>query len=182
MTEVKRGRKKNPGVERDAKRPETKWTMKARQNWDDIDPSEFVEEGNRQGIPRHMMPDGMDFQWVTDTVLGQAFAEHRAGFEKRGWTPVHPEDFDGQFDGMFTPKGSQGEIRMQGQVLMARPLHISQKAKQMDKRRALEQVAIKEQSLTGGDLKGVSLDTTHQSALTSNRINKSYERIAIPED
>jgi hypothetical protein len=177
------GRPRNPGVEREEMRPETKWSMKARANWDDVDPADFDDQpGNRQAIPKHLMPDGMDFQWVTDTVYGQTFAEHRAGFEKRGWTPVHPEDFDGQFDGMFLPKGHQGEIRMEGQVLMARPLHLSQRAKQRDRRAALEQVAIKEAALRGGDIEGISLDTQHQTALRSNKINRSYERIAIPEE
>lgn len=176
-------RKSNPGVERDEKRPEQKWAMKARQNWDEFDSSVLEEvSGNRQSIPGHMIPEGMDMQWVTDAVLGQPFAEHRAGFEKRGWTPVHPEDFDGQFDGMFSPKGSKGEIRLQGQVLMARPLHISLKARKRDRMAALEQVAIKEAALTGGDLPGVTLDTQDKSALRSNRINKSVERISIPRD
>jgi hypothetical protein len=176
-------KKSNPGIEREEKRPVTKWTMKARPNWEDINPDDFGEEqANKQGIPRHMIPDGMDMQWVTDTVLGQPFAEHRAGFEKRGWTPVHPEDFDGQFDGWFSPKGSKGEIRLEGQVLMARPMELTMKARQRDRRNALEQVAIKEAALTGGDLSGVSLDTTHESALRSNRINKSVERITIPRD
>lgn len=175
-------RKANPGVDREEKRPEKVWTMKARPNWDDIDPEDFSEETpNRQHIPRHLIPDGMDMMWVTDTVLGQPFAEHRAGFEKKGWTPVHPEDFDGQFRGMFGPKAAEGEIRLEGQVLMARPLHLSLAAKKRDRRNALEQVAIKEAALTGGDMRGVTLDTGHESALRSNRINKSVERINIPD-
>lgn len=176
-----KGIKRNPGIEREEKRPESQWAMKARANWDDIDPQDFDDNPDRQHIPRDMIPEGMDLQWVTDTVLGQPFPEHRAKFEKRGWTPVHPEDFDGRFNGMFTPKGAQGEIRMTGQVLMARPLYLSQRAKAQDKRAALEQVAIKEQSLTGGDIKGIPLDTQHPSALRSNRINRSMERIVVPE-
>lgn len=176
-----KGVKRTTPVDREEKRPEKQWAMKARANWDDVQEIDFEDNPNKQQIPAHMIPDGMDFRWVTDSVLGQPFREHRAGAEKNGWTPVHPEDFEGRFDGMFTPKGSQGEIRMIGQVLMARPLYISQRAKQQDRRAALEQVAIKEQSITGGDMKGVSLDTTHPSALRSNRINRSVERIVIPE-
>ena len=184
MTEgKKRGPKPNPGIEREEKRPEQTWAMKARANWEEFDDVDFSDEQvNKQAIARHLIPDGMDMQWVTDSVLGQPFAEHRAGFERRGWTPVHPEDFDGQFDGMFSPKGSKGEIRLEGQVLMARPMHLSMKARQRDRRAALEQVAIKEAALTGGDLSGVTLDTTHETALRSNRIKKSVERITIPGD
>lgn len=179
---AKVGKPRNPGIEREEPRPEKLWTMKARQNWDDIDPADFDDSPDRQRIPADLIPEGMDFQWVTDSVLGQPFPEHRAKFERRGWTPVHPEDFDGRFDGMWGPRGAKGEIRVPGQVLMARPLHISQRAKQQDRRSALEQVSIKEASLRGGDIQNISLDTTHPSALRSNRIDKSYERIVIPKE
>jgi len=175
-------RKVNPGVDREDSRPEKKWTMKARENWDDIDLSALDDSPDRMHVPRDLIPEGMDLRWVTDSVLGKPFAEWRASAEKVGWTPVHPEDFDGVFDGMFTPKGSKDEIRLEGSVLMARPLHLSQRAKQRDRRAALEQVSIKEAALTGGEIDGVSLDTRHKSALNSNRINKSYERISIPKD
>jgi len=185
MSDFKKGPgrpRTNPGVDREPQRPDLKYTMKGRpQGWDDIVPEDFDENPNKQGIPAHMMPEGFDFRWVTDHVLGQPFAAHRSGAEKAGWVPVDPSDFDGRFDGMWTPKGSKGEIRVEGQCLMARPLHLSKQAKMRDRRAALEQVAIKEQALTGGDL-NTSLDSRHESALKSNRINKSVERIQIPED
>jgi len=172
----------NPGVEREVKRPETKWVMKARsQGWDDVPDIDLIDNPDKLHIPAEMIPEGMDMRWVVDTVLGQSFASHRSQAEKAGWTPVHPEDFDGRFDGKWTPKGSTSEIRMEGTCLMARPIELSIRAKRQDRRAALEQVAIKEQSLTGGDL-NTSLDSRHESALRSNRINKSIERIQIPED
>ena len=96
------------------------------------------------------------------------------------WTPVHQDDFDGIFNGMWMPKGTPGEIRNEGLVLMARPIELSKRAKLGDRKRALEQVQIKENSLRGGDLP-VSLDARHPSAVNSNRISKSFERIAIPD-
>jgi len=172
--------KSNPGIDREEKRPDSRWTMKARQNWDDIDPDMVEDHPDKMHVPQHMIPEGMDMRWVTDTVLGKPFAEWRASAEKTGWTPVHPEDFDGRFDGVFTPKGAKGEIRLDGSCLMARPLELSIRAKNRDRRAALEQVAIKEQALTGGEI-NTSLDSRHESALRSNKIRKSYERINIPE-
>ena len=169
-------------IERESKHePKPSVKMRAAPNWESVD---YTDEENpdRQHIPAHLIPEGMAFQWVTDTVLGQSFAQHRASFEKKGWTPVHQEDFDGQLNGMFMKKGEQGEIRMTGQVLMARPKELSDRARKRDRRLANEQVQIKEQSLRGGDLPGVSLDTSHPSAIGSNRINKSVERIVAPED
>jgi hypothetical protein len=46
---------------------------------------------------------------------------------------------------------------------------------------AREQVAIKEAALRYGDLP-IALDARHPSAVNSNRINKSFERVEVPED
>jgi hypothetical protein len=81
---------------------------------------------------------------------------------------------------MFMTKGAQGEIKVEGVVLMARPLELSRKAKIQDRRRANAQVQIKEASLRGGDLPGVTLDGSHPTAVRSNRINKSMDGAFVP--
>jgi hypothetical protein len=157
--------------------------MKAKPNWVDLSGDENSSESpDRLHIDRSLIPDGMDLQWVTISVFGQAVPQRRADFEKGGWTPVHQEDFDGQFNGMFMPKDADGEIVVDGLVLMARPLELSKKAKLRDRRRANETIQIKEAALRGGELSGVTLDGRHPTAVNSNRINKSIERISIPED
>jgi hypothetical protein len=106
---------------------------------------------------------------VTNSVLGQPQGHHRSGFEKNGWTPVTTGDFEGQFDG-FMPKGQDGEISIDGtSVLMMRPKELSDAAKLRDQQAARAQVKRKEDFLTG------------ENAVQSNRISKSYEKIAIPE-
>jgi hypothetical protein len=157
--------------------------MRMRPNWETMAPEDHVETPDRLRIPRDQIPEGMDLQWVTDSIFGQPQAQSRAEFEKKGWTPVYQEDFGGIYDGRFMPKGKDGEINVDGTVLMARPLELSLKAKQKDRRAALEQVAVKEQALRGGDI-GTSLDTNHPSAvrLNSNGIKKSFERLTIPEE
>jgi hypothetical protein len=173
--------KKPAGVERDAKHEiKSSLKMRARPNWEDVDP-DALESPDRLHIDPRLIPPGMAAQWVTDSIYGQPQPQHRAGFEKRGWTPVHQEDFDGQFDGMFMPKGADGEIKLDGLVLMMRPKEMNDRAKRAERRAAREQVAIKEQALRGGDV-NVTLDGQHPSAVGSNKLNKSYERIAIPED
>jgi hypothetical protein len=173
--------RKAAGAERELKHePKQSLKMRAAPNWVSLDPND-TDTPDKLHIPPHLCPPGMALQWVTDSVHGQPFSQHRAGFEKKGWTPVHQSDFDGQLDGMFMPKGADGEIRMTGMALMARPKELNDKAKRAERRAALEQVSIKEQALRGGDLP-VSLDSQHPSAINSNRINKSIERIAIPED
>jgi len=154
--------------------------MKAKPNWEEYDPEDQSQD--RLSIPPELFPEGFDFQWITDSVLGQAFPRIRADFERKGWTPVHQQDFDGILDGKFMPKGMDGPIEVDGLVLMARPLELSIRAKKMDHQRAREAVLIKQQQLTGGDMPGVSLDSRHPSAVNSNRINRTIEPITIPSD
>ncbi len=158
-----------------------RYKMKAKPNWDDEDADGLPDESpDRLGIDPALVPEGMSLQWVTDSVYGQAVPQHRARFEKRGWTPVHQEDFDSVFDGMFMPKGMDGEIKVDGMVLMARPAEMTRKAVRDERRRAQEVIRIKEQALRGGDI-NTSLDSQHPSALKTNRINRTMERIEIPE-
>lgn len=156
--------------------------MKAKPNWDEEDADGLPDESpDRLSIDPDLVPEGMSLQWVTDSVYGQQVPQHRARFEKRGWTPVHQEDFEGVFDGMFMPKGADGEIKVDGMVLMARPAEMTRKANLDERRRAQEVIRIKEQALRGGDL-NTSLDSQHPSALKTNRINRTIERIEIPND
>lgn len=160
--------------------PKKRPLMKARPNWETYDSSEDSED--RLHIPQEMFPDGYDFQWITHTVLGQEFGQLRSRFERTGWTPVHQEDFNGIFDGRFMTRGAQGEITVDGLVLMARPMEFSIRARKEEQRRAREVVQVKQQQLTGGDLPGVTLDTRHSSALSTNRINRTIEAVEIPKD
>lgn len=176
---------KKPVADREPMREEPRepkrWAMKAQPNWEGVDPN-ADDSPDRLRIAPDMIPEGLSFMWVTNTVYGQDMSQHRATFEKRGWTPVHQEDFDRRFDGMFMPRGAQGEISVDGLVLMARPKEMSDRAALNERRKAAEVIHIKEQQFKGGDLAGVSLDTQHKTALNYNRISKSVERIEIPTD
>lgn len=182
---VKRGPgrpRKNPSVEREAVREPVsskQYKMRAAPNWETVDPNS-TDSPDRLRINPDLIPSGMSAMWVTDTVLGQGVPQHRSEFERKGWTPVHQDDFEGQFNGMFMPKGADGEINVEGLVLMMRPKEMTAKAEKADKRKAYEQVAIKEQALTGGDMP-ISLDPRHRSATDTNRIRRSVERIEIPD-
>lgn len=172
--------RKNPLPVEDAKaQPKAQHKMRAKPNWEDAE-TLGDDSPDRLKVPADMVPEGMSLQWVTTTVYGQPQPQRRATFERKGWTPVHQDDFDGQFDGMFMPKGAPGEITVEGLVLMARPKEFTEKATKLEKRAANEQVMIKENSLRGGDI-NTRLDSQHESALRSNRINKTVERLDIPD-
>ena len=156
--------------------------MKAKPNWEEIDPESFDETTpDKLRISPDLIPEGMSLQWVTDSVYGQPVPQHRAEFEKKGWTPVHQEDFDGVYDGMFMPRGADGEIKMDGLVLMARPEELTLRARLRDKQEAINRVRIKEQAWLGGDVK-TTLDSRDPVAVRSNRITRTMERIEVPQD
>lgn len=183
---VKRGRgrpRKHPLVERESLRePVRTQALKFRNqpNWEAVDPS-TVSHSDRLYIDPSLIPEGYSLQWVTDSVLGQSMPQHRSEFEKTGWHPLHGDDLDGRFDGMFMKKGATGEINVEGLVLMIRPKQMSEKAELINKKKARDQVRIKEQALTGGDM-NIPLDSQHPTALGSNKINRSLERIEIPKE
>lgn len=135
------------------------------------------DDNDRLKIDPSLIPDGMTYLWVTDSILGQPQPQWRARRARTGWTPVPAS----RHDGMFMPKGFEGEINVDGLVLHEKPLEFVNRDKLKDRRAAAEQVWLRERQMMGGDLQGVGFDTQHKTALQSNKVRKSYERIEIPE-
>jgi len=158
----------------------SRWEMKAGR-WDTEAMDNSAEEGiNALNISEELHPEGITLQWVTHSVYGQEQPQHRANFERAGWMPVHPEDFDGRFDGMFAPRGVPGEISHEGLVLMAKPTEAVKRSKMRDARRARDQVQIKERALYGGEIDAMGAD--HPSAKQFNHVRRSVEPIPVPQD
>jgi hypothetical protein len=136
------------------------------------------EEIDRLRVPKEMIPDGMEYLWVTSSIYGQPQPQRLARFQKQGWVPVPAS----RHDGLFMPKGWQGAIEIDGLVLHERSKKISDMARAHEINKARNQLRTKEMQLLGGGMDGVTLDTQHPTALRTNRINKSYEKIEIPEE
>jgi hypothetical protein len=132
--------------------------------------------GSRLWIDPKEFPEGFDLCWITKSVHGQPQPSHFSRRLKRGWVPVCAGDFEGKFDGRFTPPGHQGEIEVDGLVLAARDARWSAKARQEDRMNAAAAVLIKEQQLGSGELQGVKMGAQHPSALRFNKIRRSTER------
>ena len=146
-----------------------------------IDEYVEYEEETQLRIPRNEWPAGYALKWVTFAVWGQPFPQVRARSEKGGWVPVHQEDFDGRYRGRFMPAEYNGEIVVDGLVLMARPQSWDDKAEAINRRRAMQRVQIKEMQLRMGDLSGVTLASDHPTAVRSNIVERSVEAIAVPQ-
>jgi hypothetical protein len=63
---------------------------------------------------------------------------------------------------------------------MEKPEELCRLTEAREFQKARAQVSAKEQQLRGGDV-GTTLDSRHKSALASNKISKTYERIDVPE-
>lgn len=134
-------------------------------------------------IPQHMIPEGIDLQWVTDSVLGQPAPQTRMGYEINGWQPVTGQMWSNRFDGMFLKKGHQGEINVGGLVLMERPMELTLEARGEDKKAADFARLAHEAQLRGGHLKEVSLDTQHPTARAKTFVNREVVRgMPVPKD
>jgi hypothetical protein len=144
---------------------------------------EEASGGDRLRIPKSEWPDGFSLQWVTKSVFGQEQPTHTAGFYRRGWEQVHAEDFERRYDGRWMAPGHKGPIEVDGMILCARDARWTARAEAEERRKAGNALAIKEMQLRGGNIEGISEESTkHPSALGVNRIRKSMERLQVPRD
>jgi hypothetical protein len=158
--------------------------IKARPNWesedyigvgfDDVDRLKVAPD-KLAAIHR----DGYALQWCTKSVRGQDMPQEMSKMTKGGWTPLHQSDFGGLLDGDFMPKGLDEPIVVDDCILMVRPIEIQAKAKMVEKREANGRVQIIESQMktTGINVSGGN----HPTATRGNTINKTMERIEIPE-
>lgn len=128
-------------------------------------------------IPQEMIPDGIDLQWVTDSIHGAPETQMRQQYEMNAWEPVTPQMFEGRFDGMFMPKGHKGEINVLGTVLMWRPMELTIEARQEERAQAINARVAAEQKLRGGQLDGVAFDTQHP---TVQKITTVSRGVSMP--
>lgn len=127
---------------------------------------------DRLHIPQHLIPDGIDLQWVTNAVLGAPAPQIRMAYEVNAWEPVLPDMFDGRFDGMFMKRGHKGEIEVDGLVLMWRPMELTLEARAEERQAARQAVQIQTGKLQSGQLDGVTLDTQHPTARANTVVRR----------
>lgn len=145
--------------------------------WDDMSyqPESAV---SRFSVPPEIIPDGIEYQWNTCEVFSQPMPQRIAFWQKQGWRPVPAE----RHPGRWTPIGASGDIVVDGVMLCERPKAWCDRAREHEHKKARGQMETKKAQLRGGDLPGVTLDSQHVSALRTNQIRSTYERITIPDD
>lgn len=136
-------------------------------------------------ILRKLGSEGIDLQWVTDSILGQPSPQSRTAFEINGWEPVTPDMWGGMFDGLYTKKGHTGEINYEGLVLMWRPMELTEEAKAEDNMARNNAIIAQQNMIKGGQIPGFSagFEPDHPTAVSRNRIERSIRApMDIPKD
>lgn len=129
-------------------------------------------------IPQSMIPDGVDLQWNTDSVMGQPSMQERTAMEQQAWEAVTGDMWDGRFDGMFMRRGHKGEINVGGLVLMWRPIELTLEARAEELHAARTARNVEERKITSGNVDGVDqnvMDPNNPHARRMTFLNK--ERI-----
>ena len=137
----------------------------------------IIDEGNDKfAIDRDIIPDGWDYEWKRNTVLGKGDPAYETALARSGWEPVptgrHPQ---------YMPHGTPGSapIMRDGNILMERPLELTQEAQRNALRQARNQVRIKEEQLTHAPGPGQFPRDNKGAPLAS--VKKSYAPMPVPE-
>lgn len=134
-----------------------------------------IDEGTDEFyIDNSMIPEGWSYEWKRRLLLGAEDPSHNVALYRMGWEPVplsrHPE---------MMPRDWKGEtIERKGMILMERPLELVEEARQIERRKAVNQVRDKEAQIAGTP--DGTLTRDHAQARPS--IKKGYEPIPIPKD
>jgi hypothetical protein len=138
-----------------------------------------LEEGpDKYYIDPRMIPDGWSYEWKTQTVLGQENPSYQVSLARKGWEAVprtrHPEMMPANFKG--------AHIERDGQILMERPLELTNEAKARDLRNARDQVRQKEAQLHGAPAGEQSPFANTNKGTPLVHVTKSYEPMPIPKE
>ena len=135
---------------------------------------ELVNEGyNEFSAPD--APPGWTYEWKTKSVLNQEQYSYQSELKRTGWQEVpstrHPE---------MVPEDKERwpVIEKKGLVLMERPVVITDKVRQAERRKAAEQISAKKAQL--GETKPGQFGPDDPRVRPS--VKNSYSPVAVPED
>lgn len=128
-------------------------------------------------IPPHMIPDGWTYEWKRHTIYNQEDPAYTVQLAREGWDPV-PLNRDRDHRAMMPASWSKNTIERKGQILMERPVEITEEMRSIELRRARQQVRVKEQQLSATP----DGTMTRDDPRVAPKIKKNYEAMPIPED
>jgi len=124
-------------------------------------------------IDPRIIPEGWSYEWKMNTVLGQPNPAYQVQLQRMGWDCVpaerHPE--------MMPVGDKHAIIERKGMVLMERPADLTEEAKNIEKRRARQQIQNKQEQL--GQAKPGEFDRNNKDTPLV-KIKTGYEPVQIP--
>lgn len=137
-------------------------------------------------IPQALIPDDIDLQWNTETVLGMPAQHETIAMAQQGWEPVTVGMFEGRFDYLM-PRGHKGQIMYGASRLDWRPLELTMEARAEELQAARGARYAAERKIQNGTPDGVEqsfMDTNHPKAKANTFLRKEHGRVpsmAIPD-
>ena len=161
---------------RPAMREEDPRTRAARRAAELRDHRGEVQEGvDEFFVDPNDIPPGWSYEWKRKYVLGAEDPAYQVSLARAGWEPVptsrHPS--------YMPDTGNYPTIERKGMILMERPAEITDEARNMELRRARQQVRQKEAQLNSAEGGQFERSNKDQSLV---KINRSYESIPIPKE
>ena len=120
------------------------------------------------------VPHGWSYEWKRAIVAGKEESTYLTQLARSGWQPVpasrHPE---------MMPKGLFEVIERKGMVLMERPQSITDEVRALDKRRARNQVRVKEEQLAQAPAGQFERQNKTEPLV---KVNRSFAPMPVPEE
>lgn len=114
-------------------------TIRAAQIFENVD---LDSEDDKFALPPNLAPDGWEYEWKTQEVMGKRNPGNEVQLARMGWDPVdttrHPE---------MMPQGYTGAITREGMMLMQRPKIVNDRQRQAAYTKAVRQVRGQEEQI-----------------------------------
>lgn len=93
-------------------------------------------ESDKYAIPKHIIPDGMAYQWMSGEIYGKPDHKRLAEAEMNGWRAV-PQS---RHDGLYMAPGTTGPIIVDGSMLHEIPARVLKLKRELAARVAANKV------------------------------------------
>lgn len=128
--------------------------------------------GDKFYIPEGLVPDGWCYEWKAEIVRGEQQMSHLSNLMENGWRAVPAS----RHDGVFMSAGTDGPIRRDGQLLMERPMALTQEAIDEERAKAFDLIQTQREAI--GLKVGRGFSTKERG--TGTNISGKYEHGDAP--
>jgi hypothetical protein len=135
-----------------------------------------LDSTDRFAIDTSIVPEGWTYEWKRKTIYNQEDPAYQIRLADGGWTPV-PANRNARHAALM-PTGNYATIERDGMILMERPKELTDEARDIELRRARNQVRSKEAQLSSTP----DGTMTRDDSRVRPTVKKSYEAMPIPNE